>query len=198
MVLCTPPSTKMNETDVRDATLGDDGSCYSHSSKESQSRRVTLVIDDRDSRDGLVVHEREPLSEEEVCSYYMQSQDFARCDKETKETILEWAKYQMGHRKEFGQFHTTRGLEDLLDQLKYRMTISPKKTDTSSRLVKKSQHVRQVLQEVNRQKSKRGAKLLDGEQIRRVSLELSEEARIRAKQVAALDAKEAWEILSKE
>jgi hypothetical protein len=198
---------EMKEKDVIfDISLIVDGSsCYSqiskhdHSRSSPTSRRVKFVLDNDDDGnsggEGLNIHQLEPLSEEEICSYYMQRQDFTRCDADTKEAILEWAKYQMGHRKECPN---TRGLEDLIDQLKHRMMS--KKTETS-RLVKKSQHVRQVLQEVSRQKSSssrgRGgvATRLDTEQIRRVSLELSKEARLRAKQVALADAEEAREIL---
>jgi hypothetical protein len=169
------------------------------SSSSPTTRRVKLAIgnehDDGNSGggEGLNVHHLEPLSEEEIRSYYMQRQDFKRCDADTKETILEWAKYQMGHRKECPNI---RGLEDLLDQLKFRMA---KKTENNNRLVKKSQHVRKVLQEVSRQKSTRVGGVtttrLDSEQIRRVSLELSKDARIRAKKVALADEKEAREIL---
>jgi hypothetical protein len=193
----------MKDKDVsEDTSLVVDGSRDSQSSKRhdsSQNHRVKLVIngdENGNSGNGLTVHQLDPMSEEEVSSYYMQRQDFTRCDADTKETILEWAKYQMGHRKEFGQFHTTRGLEDLLDQMKYRMT-GPTKKSESSRHVKKVQHVQEVLHEVSRQKSARGV-MLDTEQLRRVSLELSKEARERAKQVAVADAKEAREILFSE
>jgi hypothetical protein len=122
---------------------------------------------------GLTFYQQEPISEAEALDYYMQPEDFVRCDTDVKTSIVLWLKNKKGQGEFDEDFNTIRGLEELFDSMKHQ-------NDNKGRHYARLQHVKLVMEEVYRQHRSYSDRQLDAEKIRQVSLKSSEEALQRA------------------
>lgn len=193
---------KSSEVLDRDtALLSEDPSCSTGSSRGASKaggrpRRHVQLVDVNPERD---VHETPPLSDEEFNAYFTQPEDSKRFDTDVKNTIQQWVDYKTKRIAHFDDEQLTlRGLEEVLDHMKCNNTRCRDQKKTS-RSELKTNHIQNVLQEVNRQKRRAStvsgtgaggegpSSSLDAEQLRSVSLGLSEDARKEALRIAEKD-----------
>lgn len=113
-----------------------------------RSRRVRFQCD-RDNNNNVVVavhHDTVPMTKEEFQAYFMQPQDFERCNQGTKDSLLKWVQ----HKKEKTPFdeeeNSIRGLEDYLDHMKNA------KCPNKGRAGQNLNHIQTVLKEVRQQR----------------------------------------------
>jgi hypothetical protein len=130
------------------------------------------------------IHESEPMSSQEFQDYYMQDEDFERCDKDIKESIIKWIRRELGREKYAQDEFTVRGLEEMIDHIQTMHCTKKSKREESQ------MHIQQVLQAVREQHAVGAAALDTAEQIRRVSERSSALALHQALQRAAKDESE--------
>jgi hypothetical protein len=168
---------------------------------DKTSRRVRFTRNGNISYSGsaleedvsIVFHATEPMTEEEFSSYFIQSDDMQRFNKDMEETIRKYVDYRLGKASFDLDSWTIRGLEEILDHMKCNTKNVNKRRD--SRVDIKAQHKQEVLAEVRRQQQQQqmaavnGKKKapLDVEQVRQVSLRLSENDANRAALMARRD-----------
>jgi hypothetical protein len=130
-----------------------------------------------------VVHESEPMSSQEFEDYYMQDEDFERCDEDIKESIIKWIRHELGRENDDQEEFSVRGLEEMIDHIQTMHCAKKSKHEESQR------HIQTVLQAVREQQTS-GAADLDTEKIRLVSERSSALALHQALQAAEKDESE--------
>jgi hypothetical protein len=194
-------------------TVGDDRVVTSDSINRRQKsaanagakmcRRVRFTKDEgKSSSVSIVFHPTEPMTEEEFSSYFFQSDDMQRFNKDMEETIRTYVDYRLGKASCFDHDSwTIRGLEEILDHMKCNKTKNVNQR-RDSRVDIKAKHKQEVLEEVRRQQQQqkqqqmggggkeKHAPLLNADQVRQASLRLSENDANRAVLMARRDAEE--------
>jgi hypothetical protein len=153
----------------------------------TEERTVKVPLCDRQGalqEGSLTFYEQEPISEAEALDYYMQPEDFVRCDTDVKTSIVLWLKSKKGGGEFDEDTNTIRGLEELFDSMKHQ-------NDNKGRHYAKLQHIKLVMEEVDRQQRLNRGKHLNDEKIRQVSLKSSEEPLQRAIYMGEWDEAEA-------
>jgi len=125
----------------------------------------------------LVDHVGEGMTEEEMASYYMQEEDFRRCDADVELTTFRWEKAK----KRGGKFdeaeNSLRGLEDVIAPDARRENL-------------RNRHTQSILTETMKQRAA-GNEILDWEKIRSVAEKTSKISAKYAEDVANQDSLEA-------
>jgi hypothetical protein len=148
-------------------------------------RRVRFQRDDSCDNDVVVVHhETAAISEEELQAYFMQPQDFERCNESTKEAIQKWIRHKQEMTPIDEEHFSIRGLEEILDHMKYANCPG------MGREWQRLNHVQVVLNEIRQRRRNNISSTvapLDEEQIRCVSEQSSTAAVERAIKMAKND-----------
>ena len=148
---------------VPDATPSDD---------EMARRKVKVLEDVKFHAD-----DGHSWTDEDFQHYFMQEEDFNRCDADIELTTFRWEKHKRSKMPFDEKVNTIRGLEEILH-------YDPK------REAARTKHVQDVLTESLKQKVN-GNTELDWEKVRAVALRTSHDAERRARQLGAQDEKDA-------
>jgi hypothetical protein len=127
------------------------------------------------------------MSEEEARAYYMQPEDFQRCDEDIKRTVRKWLKHVRENEPFDFEYCSVRGAEQLVDHMQRKKGIN---NDTRSGAEIKLHHVQDVLKEVKFQQSssrKTHRALYNVDRIRQASLRSAGESVYRAVELAEQD-----------
>jgi hypothetical protein len=183
------------ETDVG---LSDNNKCLKDArGGGKKTRRVRFTRDDNEEGESgsapggglvIVVHDTEPMTEEEFSAYFLHADDMQRFTKDMEDTVRNYVNYRLGRTSSFDHDSCTiRGLEEVLDHMKCNTKNG---TRRDSRVDVKTQHKQEVLAEVRRQQTAGDKTLLDEDQVRQISLRFSEDDANRAAIMASRDAEE--------
>jgi hypothetical protein len=166
--------------------LSDSDGCNSPIRREP--RHVTFLVNNDQENAGPVsaILETDSISEEEERAYYMQPDDFKRCDEEIKRTVRKWLKRANENEPFDHEYCTTRGTEQLIDHMQRKRGLLK---DSRSFAEIKSQHMEDVLKEVKRQQSSKTYPLNE-DRIRQVSLRSAGESVYRSLEFAEQDEEE--------
>ena len=147
---------------------------------EDEKKRRKVQFPDSESR-LVTIRELDPITSAESDKYYMHKDDFLRCDRDVEMTSFRWENHLSGRIPFDEENNTLRGLEEMFE-------------DTNRSDIRSS-HLRNVLEEMNRQR-RSGKKQLDWHRIREASMRMSSEATRRAVEVAQKDEEEKQRILT--
>jgi hypothetical protein len=155
----------------------------SECSKETprEPRHVTFLVN---TGPVTAILETDPMSEEEARAYYMQPEDFSRCDEDIKRTVRKWLKHIRENEPFDHEYCTVRGAEPLVEHMQRKAGLN---NDTKIGAEIKLQHLQDVLKEIKLQKSLSKKQPLNDEKIRRASLRSASESLCRAIELAEQD-----------
>ncbi|KAL7580037.1 hypothetical protein ACA910_005022 [Epithemia clementina (nom. ined.)] len=128
--------------------------------------------------ENVTVHtEKDSWTDAELKSYFMQEEDFRRCDADVELTTYRWEKHRKSKMPFDDKQNTIRGLEEII--------CYNQKRDAC-----RNKHLQDVLTETRKQRLK-GKTELDWEKIRDIAIKTSNEASKHARHVGEEDEKDA-------
>ena len=129
--------------------------------------------------DDLTIHkdEGDAFTEAELKAYFMQDEDFRRCDADVELTTFRWEKHKKSRMPFDEKENTLRGLEEVI--------VYDQKRESA-----RIKHVQDIVTETRKQRIK-GKIDLDWEKIRSIGLKTSVDAAKRAREIGAQDEKDA-------